>query len=113
MANRADGLLRLNSRRAAISWGQTTMGELIHIRERAIRRDIARRNARDRESLLRAVDLLKRNLHATSVEIVDAPAHDQTDLLDRAEKFIALIRYGMRMLGDDDEADPQVSIDKR
>jgi len=90
------------------------MGELIHIRERVIRRDIARSNARDRESVRRAVDILKHNLHATTVAIVDAPADAQTDLLDRAEKFIALIRYGMRMLGDDDgDLDPQFSIDKR
>jgi hypothetical protein len=89
------------------------MGELIHIRERALRRDIARSNARDRESLKRAVDILKQNLHATTVEIVDAPADAQTDLLDRAEKFIALIRYGIRMLGDDDsDLDPEFSIDK-
>ncbi len=88
------------------------MGELIYIRERALRRDIAKSHARDRESLERAVNILKQNLHATSVEIVDAPAHEQTDLLDRAEKFIALIRYGMRMLGDDDP-EPQLSVDKR
>ena len=92
------------------------MGELIYIREIALRRDLARsrerRQARDRESLERAVDILKQNLHATSVEIVDAPAYEQTELLDRAEKFITLIRYGMRMLGDDD-LEPQVSIDKR
>ncbi|HVN27278.1 MAG TPA: hypothetical protein VMT64_02270 [Candidatus Binataceae bacterium] len=90
------------------------MGELIHIRERAVRRDIARSRARDHESLERAVHLLRQNLHATAVEIVDAPASEQSDLLDRAEKFIALIRYGMRMLGDDDDdLDPQFSIDKR
>ena len=88
------------------------MGELIHIREKALRRDIAKSHARDRESLQRAVDLIKQNLHATAVEIVDAPAHAQTDLLDRAEKFIALIRYGMRMLGDGDDPDTQFSIDK-
>ena len=88
------------------------MGELIYIRERALRRDIAKSHARDRESFERAVNILKQNLHATSVEIVDAPAHEQTDLLDRAEKFIALIRYGMRMLGDDDP-EPQLSVDKR
>jgi len=92
------------------------MGELIYIRELALRRDIARsrdrRQARERESLERAVDILKQNLHATAVEIVDAPAYEQTDLLDRAEKFITLIRYGMRMLGDNDP-EPQVSIDKR
>jgi hypothetical protein len=89
------------------------MGELIHIREKALRRDIARSNARDRESLKRAVHIIKENLHATAVEIVDAPAHEQAELLDRAENFIALIRYGMRMLGEDsDEPGPPLSIDK-
>jgi hypothetical protein len=92
------------------------MGELIYIREIALRRDIARsrekRPAHDRESLERAVDILKQNLHATAVEIVDAPGYAQTDLLDRAEKFIALIRYGMRMLGDD-QPEPQASMDRR
>jgi hypothetical protein len=89
------------------------MGELIHIREKALRRDIARSNARDRESLKRAVDIIKGNLHATAVEIVDAPANAQPELLDRAEKFIALIRYGMRMLGEDgDGPDPRISLDK-
>jgi len=88
------------------------MGELIYIRERALRLDIAKSHARDRESLERAVNILKQNLHATSVEIVDAPAHEQTDLLERAEKFIALIRYGMRMLGDDDPV-TQLAVDKR
>ena len=87
------------------------MGELIYIRERARRRDIARSNARDHESLRRAVDVLKENLHATSAELVDAPSSEQIELLDRAEKFIALIRYGIRMLGEDD---PQLQvIDKR
>jgi hypothetical protein len=92
------------------------MGELIYIRELALRRDIAknrdRRQARERESLERAVEILKQNLHATAVEIVDASADEQAGLLDRAEKFIALIRYGMRMLGDD-APEPQVFIDKR
>ncbi|HLI81719.1 MAG TPA: hypothetical protein VKV03_17140 [Candidatus Binataceae bacterium] len=89
------------------------MGELIHIREKALRRDIARSHARDRDSLRRAVDLIKRNLHATAVEIVDAPAPAQPQLLDRAEKFIALIRYGMRMLGEDgDDQDARVFLDE-
>jgi hypothetical protein len=92
------------------------MGELIYIREFDLRRDIARSRdrsrARERQSLERAVEILKQNLHATAVEIVDASGYEQTDLLDRAEKFIALIRYGMRMLGDDDPQ-PLLSIDRR
>jgi len=88
------------------------MGELIHIREKALKRDIARNNARDRESLRRAVDVLRENLHATAVAIVDAPSYEQSELLDRAESFIALIRYGMRMLGEDDERGPESSLGK-
>jgi hypothetical protein len=89
------------------------MGELIYIREKAIRRDIPKGLARDRESLERAVDILKQNLHAIAVAIVDAPPHEQSGLLQRAEKFIAMIRYGMRMLGDSADLDPQLSVDKK
>jgi hypothetical protein len=88
------------------------MGELIYIRELALRREIAKSRARDHDSLARAVDILKQNLHATAVAIVDAPAYQQAELLDRAEKFVALIRYGMRMLGEDGEAEPQFGVDQ-
>ncbi len=89
------------------------MGELIYIREKAIRRDIAKSNARDRESLRRAVEILKQNLQATAAELVDAPAHAQSGLLERAEKFIALIRYGMRMLGENADAPAPISINRK
>ena len=88
------------------------VGELIYIRERAQRRDLARSHARDRDSLIAAVNVLKNNLHATAAEIVDAPAGEQPELLERAEKFIALIRYGLRMLGDD-SSEPELSVDHR
>ena len=88
------------------------MGEVIHIREIIRRRDIAKSEARDRASLERAVEILKQNLHATSAEIVEASASEQPDLLDRAERLVALIRYGMRMLGEGVEADPRFSIHK-
>jgi hypothetical protein len=88
------------------------MGEVIHIREIIRRRDIAKSEARDRESLERAVEILKQNLHATTSEIVDAAGSEQSDLLDRAERLIALIRYGMRMLGDAVEPGPLLSIHK-
>ena len=88
------------------------MGELIYIRERARRRDIARSDARDHASLRRAVDILKENLHTTSAELLDAPSAEQAELLNRAERFIAMIRYGMRMLGEDD-SEPQALIEKK
>ena len=89
------------------------MGEVIHIREILHRRDIAQSHARDRESLRRAVEVLKQNLHATSEQIVGAPALEQSDLLDHVEKFIAMIRYGMRMLGEAVEPEPLLSIHRK
>jgi hypothetical protein len=88
------------------------MGEVIHIRELARRRDIAKSHARDRESFRRAVEILKQNLHATTEQIVAAPAIEQPYLLDQAEKFIAMIRYGMRMLGEA-EPEPLLSINRK
>jgi hypothetical protein len=89
------------------------MGEVIHIREILRRRDIAKSHARDRESLRRAVDILRQNLHATTDQIVAAPAIQQPELLDQAEKLIAMIRYGMRMLGDAVEPEPLLSINRK
>lgn len=76
------------------------MGEVIHIREILRQREISHSRERDRESLERAVDILKQNLEVTAREIVEAPAADQNDLLRRADRLIAMIRYGMHMLGD-------------
>lgn len=88
------------------------MGEVIHIREIARRRDIAKSHARDRESLRRAVEILKQNLHATTDQIVIADAIEQPNLLDQAEKLIAMIRYGMRMLGDA-EPEPLLLVNRK
>ncbi len=75
------------------------MGELIHIREILREREIARSRARDRESLERAVEIFKVNLEATAAQIVHASVTEQPELLERAERLVAMIRYGMKMLG--------------
>lgn len=79
------------------------MGEVIHLREILRQREISHSRARDRESLERAVEILKENLAATAQEIVEAPAAEQPDLLQRADRLIAMIRYGIRMIGDSPE----------
>lgn len=89
------------------------MGEVIHIREVLRRRDIARNCTRDRDSLRRAVDILKQNLHATTDQIVVAPANEHSELLDQAEKLIAMIRYGMRMLGEAPDQEPLLVVDRK
>ncbi len=83
------------------------MGEVIHIRKILRQREISQGRARDRESLERAVDIFKHNLEATAHEIVAAPAPEQHALLRRADHLIAMIRYGMRMLGDSAEDEPR------
>ncbi len=82
------------------------MGEVIHIREILRQRDISDGRARDRDSLASAVDIFKQNLAATARDIVAAPAAEQNALLRRADYLIAMIRYGMRMLGEAGEAAP-------
>ena len=84
--------------------------EAIHLREKLRERAIAKSRASDHQSLERAVEILKQNLHATTQEIIDAPAFEQAELLDRAEHFVALIRYGLRMLGDDGDSTAQPSV---
>jgi hypothetical protein len=79
------------------------MGELIHIREILREREIARSRARDREALERALEVFKQNLKAVAGEIAEAPASEQSELLARAENLVSMIRYGMRMLGQDPE----------
>ena len=83
------------------------MGELIHIREILREREIARSRARDRESLERALEVFKQNLKAVAGQIEEAPAAEQSELLARAENLVAMIRYGMRMLGQDPEPEPR------
>lgn len=51
--------------------------------------------------LERAVALLRENLASAAEGLRDAPdAQAQTELLGRVERFAAMIRYGLRMLGE-------------
>ncbi len=86
------------------------MGELIYLREILNQRELAKGRARDRESLERAVEILKQNLQATADQIAGAAAAEQPELLERAERLIAMIRYGLRMLGDDVEPGPRTLV---
>ncbi len=84
------------------------MAEIIYLREiQAARR---RGRVAQRESLERAVAILKENLAAVAEQLRDAPPAEQSELLDRVEKLAAMIRYGRRMLGE--EPEPQLSATK-
>jgi hypothetical protein len=77
------------------------MGEVIRLEEIDRERRRSRARVAERAHLERAVELLKENLVAAAETLRDtqqAPA--QTELLGRIERFAAMIRYGLRMLGE-------------
>jgi hypothetical protein len=94
------------------------MGEVIRFEEIDRERRRSRVRVAERAHLERAVVLLKENLAATADALRDAPdasvqqARAQIELLGRIERLAAMIRYGLRMLGEapGDELDgPSVS----
>jgi hypothetical protein len=76
------------------------MAEIIQIREfQEARRRAVQRHA-DHRSLEQAVQLMRDNLAVAAIELRDAPPADQPELLDRIENLAAMVRYGLRMIGD-------------
>jgi hypothetical protein len=84
------------------------MGELIRLEE--IDRARARRRVRaaEREHLERAVAVLRDKLAAAAVALRDErdPAR-QAEILTRVERLTAMVRYGMRMLGEAPDDGPE------
>lgn len=77
------------------------MGEVIRLEEIDRERRRSRARVAERAQLERAVALLRENLAAAAAALRDAPdASTQTELLGRIERFAAMIRYGLRMLGE-------------
>jgi hypothetical protein len=79
---------------------EAVMGEVIRLEEIDRERRRTRAREAERAHLERALAVLKENLAATAQELRDAPAAPQADLLGRIERFAAMIRYGLRMLGE-------------
>jgi hypothetical protein len=76
------------------------MAEIIQIWEfQAARRRAARRHC-EQQSLEGALAIMRENLALTAGDLREAPAAAQSELLDRIEQLTALIRYGMRMVGE-------------
>jgi len=77
------------------------MGEVIRLEEIDRERRRSRARMADRAHLERAVALLRENLVSAAEALRDAPdAPAQTEWLGRVERFAAMIRYGLRMLGE-------------
>ena len=85
------------------------MGEVIRLHEIDQERRRSRARVAERAHLERAVAILRDNLAAAAEALRDAPMAEQGELLGRVEKLTAMIRYGLRMLGetaDDGSNDP-------
>jgi anti-sigma-K factor RskA len=80
------------------------MAEIIDFAEVQEARRKARARVPERENLERAVQLMRENLAAVAVEMAAAPPDQQAELLTRIERLAAMIRYGMRMLGEPADA---------
>ncbi len=80
------------------------MAEIIDLAEIQAQRRRTAARAREREHLERAVKALRLSLAAAAEQLADASPAEQPELLRRVERLAALVRYGMRMLGD--SADP-------
>jgi len=75
------------------------VAEIIQLREIQAARERTQRRLCEHRSLERAVTLVRRSLAATAERLEQAPASEQEELLERIEKLAAIIRYGMRLLG--------------
>jgi hypothetical protein len=76
------------------------MAEIIDFEEIQQARRKARARIPERESLERALQLMRENLAMVAAQLADAPREDAPELLTRVERLAAMIRYGMRMLGE-------------
>ena len=85
------------------------MAEIIKFAEIQEARRKARARGPERENLERAVQVMRENLAAVAAELVHAPQIEQAELMTRIERLVAMIRYGMRMLGDTSDAGSRAS----
>jgi hypothetical protein len=76
------------------------MAEIIQIREFQLERRRAARRHCEQQNLERALAIMRENLAGAARDLRDAPIAAQPELLNRIEQLTALIRYGIRMLGE-------------
>jgi hypothetical protein len=80
------------------------MAEIIQLWEfQQARRRAERRH--DEQSLEHALQLMRENLADAADDLRDAPPAEQPELLNRIEQLTTMIRYGMRMLIEPQDAD--------
>jgi hypothetical protein len=77
------------------------MAEIIYIREFQEERRRAIQRYSDHRNLEQAVQLMRDSLADAALDLRDAPPSQQAELLDRIEQLAAMVRYGLRMIGED------------
>lgn len=77
------------------------MAEIIHIREFQEERRRAIQRHSNHQNLEQAVQLMRDSLADAAHELRDAPPSRQAELLDRIEQLASMVRYGLRMVGED------------
>ena len=85
------------------------MAEIINLAEIQEARRKARARGPERENLERALELMRENLAAVAADLVHAPPAEHADLITRIERLLAMIRYGMRMLGETPDSGSRAS----
>jgi hypothetical protein len=85
------------------------MAEIIEFREIQAARARAQRRRSDHQSLVEAIGLMRQNLAVVADCMCSAPPSAQPELLDRVEKLTAMIRYGMRIMDESEDADTSKS----
>ncbi|MGH7814180.1 MAG: hypothetical protein ACREQI_09285 [Candidatus Binataceae bacterium] len=76
------------------------MAEIIDFAEIQAARRRSGAHALERRHLECAVQILRENLAVAAALLAYAPAPEREELLTRVERLAAMIRYGMRMLGE-------------
>ena len=81
------------------------MAEIIQLWEFQQARRRAERRHDEQQSLEHALQLMRENLADAADDLRDAPSAEQPELLNRIEQLTSMIRYGMRMLIEPQDAD--------
>jgi hypothetical protein len=76
------------------------LAEIIQIQEFQRARRRATRRLEELKSLDRALAIMRENLAVAASDLREASVAAQPELLDRIEQLTALIRYGIRMVGE-------------
>ncbi|MGH7949338.1 MAG: hypothetical protein ACREQF_08950 [Candidatus Binataceae bacterium] len=82
------------------------MARIIDFAEVRAQRDRARTRAPDHAQLEQAVAVLRQSLANTAARLADAPTDARPELVRRVERLVALVKYGMRMLGESGDSAP-------